>query len=513
MNKLLLLLLFSTTGVCIAQTPNGQSFYRQADSLYRQGSYALAKPAYTQTMGFYKDKKLPLSLLYCYRARCERHLNQLDQAIKDVDSSIAITNKNPDVFWDKALIYSDQKKHKQAIKEFNNAIALVKNDEEYLSKLYDGRADEEYELGNYQQTIKDDSVALKFNPKNGDAYWHRGLAFKSTGKLERAIIDYTAAIPYQTNKEDWALLYYNRANAYYKLLDYVKSINDYNYAIYLDPTDQDMFYGRGLALARNHSYQLAVDDFTKSLTFDNLDSATIAKLHAFRGENYAHLYQLHKAIDDLNTAINYNPAVGSYYWTLGDLHSKVADFKTSNINYMQAIPLYKNNNTVLAFLYDAMANNNYFLKDYQTVVDNCNLALAIKPDLISSYYSKAKALTKSGHTNDALILYKKILDIDTTKISTNYIFALFYTGNLAKAVQLMNDRVSKIGDNNDKIVEYYNIACLLSIQNKSKEANYYLKLAMDGGYPKSYINSDEDLDNIRGTPAFLALLGQPETKQ
>jgi len=38
--------------------------------------------------------------------------------------------------------------------------------------------------------------------------------------------------------------------------------------------------------------------------------------------------------------------------------------------------------------------------------------------------------------------------------------------------------------------------------------NIYLKKCIDGGYPKRFALMDSDLDNIRNTPEFKAIVGR-----
>jgi hypothetical protein len=48
--------------------------------------------------------------------------------------------------------------------------------------------------------------------------------------------------------------------------------------------------------------------------------------------------------------------------------------------------------------------------------------------------------------------------------------------------------------------------------NKPEEANIYLKKAIDSGYSKKFAANDEDFDNIRKTPDYVALMADNPSK-
>ena len=71
---------------------------------------------------------------------------------------------------------------------------------------------------------------------------NRGVAYKSTGKYELAIEDYTRAL--RIAPKD-ALLYQNRANALREMGDYDAALEDIQKSIDLDPKSAGAWYVRG----------------------------------------------------------------------------------------------------------------------------------------------------------------------------------------------------------------------------------------------------------------------------
>lgn len=78
----------------------------------------------------------------------------------------------------------------------------------------------------------DFSVALRLDPKNAAALNSRGLAYRKTGDLEKAIADYSAAIALNPV---YALAYNNRGYVYEARGDKQAAAADFRRALALDP--------------------------------------------------------------------------------------------------------------------------------------------------------------------------------------------------------------------------------------------------------------------------------------
>ncbi len=111
---------------------------------------------------------------------------------------------------------------------------------------YNARGSAYYDKGDYDSAIADLSEAIRLDPKDANAYYHRGLAFAGIGNaaVERAIADFIQLDPKSVGA------YYNRGNAYNNKGDYKRAIADYDAALRLDPTLKDAAKYRQFALAQ-----------------------------------------------------------------------------------------------------------------------------------------------------------------------------------------------------------------------------------------------------------------------
>lgn len=93
------------------------------------------------------------------------------------------------------------------------------------------------------------------------ALLNRGVAYKNTGNLEMAVIDYSSALDLAP---DDALLYSNRANAYRELGRTAEGLEDINKALELNPENPSAFYVRGLLFEMVNDHESARRDFLRA---------------------------------------------------------------------------------------------------------------------------------------------------------------------------------------------------------------------------------------------------------
>ena len=97
--------------------------------------------------------------------------------------------KNEEAFFTQGLKNSQLGNYKEAIKNYNQAIAINQN----YADAYNKRGLCFYKLGEPSEAIKDFTKALYINSKIPDAYYNRGMARFKLGYAQAAIEDYTAA--------------------------------------------------------------------------------------------------------------------------------------------------------------------------------------------------------------------------------------------------------------------------------------------------------------------------------
>src|SRR5262245_11300972 len=117
----------------------------------------------------------------------EPHLKQARAALKNGDAAAALEAatkaveadpKSPEAVFTRGEAYAAQRKHAEAIKDYDAALDL---DKTYLLAV-DRRGGERFKLGQIDESIADFNTYLKAFPKQEPAHWRRGISFYYAGK-------------------------------------------------------------------------------------------------------------------------------------------------------------------------------------------------------------------------------------------------------------------------------------------------------------------------------------------
>ena len=153
-----------------------------------------------------------------------------------------------------------------AIKHCTLAIESGRYSGANLAKLHYNRGIEWAAKNNYDRAIADYDIAIRLDPRNGDAYYNRGGAWGSKGDHDRAIADYDVAI--KLNPKDPAA-YNSRGFERVAKGEYANAIADYGTAIRLDPKSAGALLARGRARYYGGDYPNAASDLEQSLKLDH----------------------------------------------------------------------------------------------------------------------------------------------------------------------------------------------------------------------------------------------------
>jgi tetratricopeptide (TPR) repeat protein len=501
---LLAFVISATLGYCQSK----KDYQTIADSLYENKDYKGAIENFTKAINANTKNKIKLAELLDKRGQAENDLELYAEALKDETAAIIANPNFGSAYWNRALAHDGKNNYQLGIDDYTKAVPFYKGNNESLSILYNNIAIDEKKLHQYKKAIEDHTKAIALNGQNGDAYWSRASAHNKNGDYQMAIDDYTTAMFYnQEDIKELSRLYDNRGENKQLLKLYKDAINDFNTALKFNPDNEDAYWDRGLTYQRNGDYELAVNDYTKAMQFYKDDKVNLAILYDNRAQNEMALRHPEKAIEDINSAIALDAKRGHLYWSRASIYTQTGDCKHAVEDYTKTTDFYKDNKKALASLHYNVATNLYILNDNQKVPDECTTAIALNPEFGGSYFLRGKIyLKRLINKEQAVNDFNKAIELDTTKSSVSYIFSQFYIGQTDLAMKLLQQQVLSTPNPDDVLNHYYNIACVFSIMNKPEEANIYLKKAIDSGYSKKFAANDEDFDNIRKTPDYIATM-------
>jgi len=516
MRKLLSLLFLVKLTMCssglFAQT--AEIYQKAGDGYLDDKNYQAAYDSYNQAIKKSGHDKANLSVLYYKRGESLKGLNKTDDAIKDYNNAIELNPQYSDAYWGRGVVYDDSQQYQLAINDYKKAISLMNSNYQSsgLAILYCNVAFNELGLMNYTEALQADSVSLSLREQYSRAYKARGEIHNAQKKYDLAVDDYTQSI-FTLKDEDTielSFLFSARADNKRFLKKYKEAINDYSLAIHLYSKNKFAYWNRGATYHHNGDFKLAADDYTTAMTYYQGNNAELSKLYYDRATNELGQNLLTDAIQDDSTAITLNPDNKDAMFSKAFAYTKGGNYQAGIDEYNKLIALSADQKKILALLYYQVANGEYFLNEFDKVIADCSKAIELNPAFSASYYYRGKVyLKKMNNKQLAITDFNKVIELDTTKKTVNYIFSKFYSGETDEAVAILQNEILTTTQSDELLTDYYNMACLYSLMNKPDEANTYLQKAIDSGYSKKYAAADEDLDNIRNTADYKSMMSAP----
>lgn len=150
------------------------------------------------------------------------------------------------------------------------------------------------------------------------------------------------------------------------------------------------------------------------------------------------------------------------------------------------------------------------MKDYNGAIEDYTMAVTLKPDNALAFLCRGKVYRIKGETDKAMADFKEVVRLESVPEKAECAqYAYYYLGEKEKAIEVMN-AILKEGDKDD----YYNAACLYSIMGEKEKALAYLRTALEKGERSfTHMERDRDLDNIRSTDEYKALIDEYKKKQ
>ncbi len=151
--------------------------------------------------------------------------------------------------------------------------------------------------------------AIQEDPKNPQAYFHRGKAYWQEGRYDLAVEDFTKTLELDPKNVE-ALE--GRAESYLRLVQPKKTIADLKKALEMDPKNAKSYFQMGVAYGLQEDYETAFNCYNKAIEID----PNYGPSYANRGSIYSwEKKDYPKAIADFNKSIELNCCnmPGAYY--------------------------------------------------------------------------------------------------------------------------------------------------------------------------------------------------------
>jgi tetratricopeptide (TPR) repeat protein len=486
----------------------------QGDLSFKDKKYAEAQKNYTLAIDSDDMEIDTLAKLYFMRAMCYTKLNNLANAINDYTSAIDYKHNYTDAYFNRGSAYENLNQFTNSISNYRKCITLTNaNDHNKLKVIYNSLGYTYFRIHEVDSAFAYNVDAIQEDTQWPNAFYTRGFMFEYLKKYPEAIEALDNAIA-KTSDNDTLLLklcYMARANSK-RFNNEVKSgIRDYDEVIKIEHDNKEANWNRAYCYHQLKEYKSAIKGYTYTMTLFKGDDKQLALLHNARGDNELGDNQFSNAITDYSASISLNPDGEPVYVNLGHAYIENGDYAIGIAKCKIALAFTSNSKYENSRIYSLMGEGEYKLKEDMQAITDLNKSIDFDPANYYSYY--LRAIVNLNHLNNkdqAAVDFNKVIDLDTSRKSYDYIFALFFTGKQKLAITILQEMLSGTTNDVTACYQHYSLACLYALSNDEENANLNLQSALKSGYPVKKAIADENLDNIRNTDEYKRLISNYE---
>ena len=489
--------------------------------------------------------------------------NNAEEALNYLNKEISENPNNGYAFMWVALVRTYNEEYGRALTAANNAVKKIPSkDKEFKASAYSTRALVFLNLEDTVQALKDYAQAIALTPEDDRLYNARAQVLYEQGKYDLADNDYKKMI---SLKEGDIMSYMGigrNANAQKRYWDAIKQ---FDYVNKLEPSYSSAYSFRAESYIGLKKYNEAIDDVITALGIDQDDKAfyelqtladsaftqTVAKLKVQKlkepkepswpydlGVVYETTGRYAKAIpyykeslaiesgkETANRISNCYDEIGDYDKALEYCDQAIAlDSTKTNYLYYKANILDNAGRSEEAIKimdsYIAQNPDEYFpyyrrgwFKDHSgktdEAIEDYTMAITLQPNEAYTYLNRGVLLLQKGDKKAADEDFNQVIRLDSVPDAPECAYyAYCYLGDKDKAIETLNKVLKKDDKGN-----YYNAACLYSIMGDKEKALSYLRKDLENGDRRfNHIKRDRDLNNIRSTAEYKALMDEFEKK-
>lgn len=436
-----------------------------------------------------KDKEYK-AFAFSTRASVFLNLEDTIQAIKDYTQAIALTPEDDRLYNARAQVYYEQGKYDLADNDYRKMISLKEGDVMgYMGLGKNANAQKRYE-----DAIKQFDYVNKLEPSYSSAYSFRAESYIGLKKYNEAIDDIITALGIdQDNK------------AFYELQTladsaFAQTVTKLKVQKLKEPKEYSWPYDLGVVYEKTDRYAKAIPFYKESLAIES------NKETANRIANcYNEIGDYDKALEYCDQAIALDSTKTNYLY----FKAKILDNAGRSEEAIKVMDSYIAQNPEEYFPYYRRG----WFKDHSgktdEAIEDYTMAITLQPNDAYQYLNRGVLLLQKGDKKKADEDFKQAVRLDSVPDAPECAFyAYYYLGDMNKAIEMLDKALKK-----DAKAYYYDAACLYSIMNDKDKAISYLQKALENGYRKfAHIKRDRDLNNIRSTAEYKAIMDEYEKK-
>jgi tetratricopeptide (TPR) repeat protein len=384
--------------------------------------------------------------------------NRFEEARASFEKALEIKPQNHAVYNSLGVVFSETGDRAKAMKYLN--LALQSNPDN--ADAHNNLANELSEKGRTDAAIAHYREALRIEPRHYQAYNNLGLELAAAGKQAEALALFKKAVEINP---DYAEAHMNLGVAYQKSGELDKAIDQWQKTVELETDDKEAHFNLGLAMIRRDKLSPAIDHLRQALRID----PDFADAHNSLGAALIQSGRVDPALEHFQRALALDPEHADARKNLQKART-IMERVEADIRRLESAQRQNPGDPIAYFRLGEL----YFdIGRWEAAVDQYRKALQLDPGL-------APAL------NNLALAYKRNEQYDEAR------------GQFEKMINRWPEHAAG----------YYNLACVYALQNDAENALELLRKAIDKGYDNwEQIKTDSDLDGIRDSAAYQALIG------
>ena len=506
--------------------PNARAYFIRADARYSLYDYEAATNDFTSALSYYSyyyntDKYK--GRIYYWRGMCYYNLSKYNDAISDFNSALSYNYEEPGyVYWNRGNSYYVLEKYQEGDDDYAKAIDRI-SDSKNLSSLYKYRGDCKAKQRDYSSAYSFYARAISYDPNNYNAYWQRGYYKDLEGKDDDALKDYAKAAEIleassePSKNENLSFLYRNQALMYKGLNQYPDALAAINKAIQSDPNFAKAYRTRAEIYNHLKDYEKAKSDYSNAITLQS-DKKTKADIYLDRSMMEWTILDYKSCLDDLNKAVENDPADGMNYWHRSLLYGYKKNYSLAITESNTALSLYKNDSSSTASLFWLRASHKEYTGDYNGAAEDYKTYLKYYPDSYSGYYELGRLYKLKMKNNDLananLSRASDLAEQSADTVKDCYIKVI--KGQKDEAVKTMLQIVQSTPKTDDYYYKWnlHNMACIYALAGNIPKAFEYLDKSLAAGFDDYlHLVNDRDLASLMNLPQWKTILAKYKVPQ
>lgn len=436
-----------------------------------------------------KDKTYR-SFAYSTRSRVFLNLEDTVQALKDLGQAITLVPEDDRLYKTRAQVYYEQEKYDLADNDYRKIISLKEGDVMgYMGIGRNANAQKRYE-----DAIKQFDYVNKLEPSYSSAYSFRAESYIGLKKYNEAVDDVIAALSIGYD-----------ANAFWELQmladsAFVQTVAKLKVQKLKAPKEPLWPYYLGVVHEAAEKYAKAIQYYKESFAF-SVDEVTANRI----SNCYDKLGDYDKALEYCDQAIALDSTDTSYLYFKARILDNVGRTEEA-VKIMDDCIARTPENYSLYF-------QRGWLREYigkiDEAIEDYTMSVTLEPNFAKGYMCRGKLYLLEGDRKSANEDFRQTIQIDSIpeEADCSY-FAYYFLGERDKAIETMDKVLEK-----DSKANFYDAACLYSLIGDKEKAISYLRKSLESGDRDfNHIKRDRDLDNIRSSAEYEALLDEYEKK-